>query len=427
VRWLSVTLLTTAFMVAFFHRMAPAVLADELRRDFGAGAVALGALSAIYYYVYTAMQIPAGVLADTLGPRRNVAAMSVVAGVGSIVFALAPDITTASVGRFLVGFGVSTAFIGLMKHNAIWFSERRYAAVSGFVMLLGNVGAIFAAAPLAALLGIASWRTIFVGAGIFSFVLAALIWLRVRDRPEDAGLQNPRELSGSEPVTQYSQHWLKSLREVVASRALWPHVVFFFGLLGNGLAFCGLWAVPMIEERFGLSGAQASSYLTVNLVCFALSSYGAGWLSDHFGRRKPMLMVAGCACSLSWLAFLLLPWGPGWTGYVLFAVIGLATAAVAPAYASAKELARPEASGMAIAVVNTALFLGAALMQPAFGWAMEWTWDGTVVEGMRQYAWSDYRNGLWLSFGVSLVGLCGGVLMRETYNRNVFNAPRPQA
>ncbi|MGH8453464.1 MAG: MFS transporter [Nevskiales bacterium] len=418
-RWTSVTLLTAGFMVAFFHRMAPAVLADELRTGFQASAVALGALSAIYYYVYTAMQIPAGILADTLGPRRNVAVMSLVAGLGSIVFALAPNLTIAGLGRFLVGFGVSTAFIGLMKHNANWFSEHRYAAISGFVMLLGNLGAVLAAAPLAALLTLASWRTIFIGAGLFSFVLAALIWFFVRDRPEDAGLPNPRELPGMEPVTQYSQHWFHSLREVFMNRALWPVVLFFFGLLGNGLAFAGLWAVPMIEDRFGLEGPRASAYLTVNLICFALSSYAAGWLSDRIGRRRPVLLVAGAACCLSWLAMLWLPWGPGLSGYVLFGVIGLATAAVAPAYAAAKELARPAVSGMAIALVNTALFLGAALMQPAFGWAMDWAWNGTVENGLRQYVWADYRNGLWLSFAVSVLGMLGALTMRETHNRHV--------
>lgn len=417
-RWTSAGLLTIAFMVAFFHRMAPAVLADELRVGFQASAVALGTLSAIYYYVYTAMQIPAGILADTMGPRRNVAVMSLVAGVGSIIFALATNLTIAGIGRFLVGFGVSTAFIGLMKHNANWFSERRYAAVSGFVMLLGNIGAVLAAAPLAALLTVASWRMVFVGSGLFSFALAAFIWFMVYDRPEDAGLPNPRELPDSEPVTQYSQHWWHSLREVFLNRDLWPAVLFFFGLLGNGLAFAGLWAVPMIEDRFGLEGPQASAYLTVNLICFAGSSYIAGWLSDRIGLRKPILLVAGAACCLSWLAMLLLPWGPGWSGYLLFGVIGFATAAVAPAYASAKELVRPAVSGMAIALVNTALFLGAALMQPAFGWAMDLSWDGTLIDGLRRYTWADYRNGLWLSFAVSVLGMLGAVMLRETHNRS---------
>ncbi|MGH8458608.1 MAG: MFS transporter, partial [Nevskiales bacterium] len=110
---------------------------------------------------------------------------------------------------------------------------------------------------------------------------------------------------------------------------------------------------------------------------------------------------------------------PGLSGYVLFGVIGLATAAVAPAYAAAKELARPAVSGMAIALVNTALFLGAALMQPAFGWAMDLTWNGAVENGLRQYVWADYRNGLWLSFAVSVLGMLGALTMRETHNRHV--------
>jgi MFS family permease len=74
---------------------------------------------------------------------------------------------------------------------------------------------------------------------------------------------------------------------------------------------------------------------------------------------------------------------------------------------------------MAIALVNTALFLGAAVLQPLFGWIMDLTWDGTVVNGLRHYAWGDYRNALGMSFGVALLGLAGALLMRETHNRNV--------
>lgn len=418
-RWLSLGLLTVAFMVAFFHRMAPAVIADELRAAFQTSAVALGTLAGIYYYVYTAMQIPSGILADTLGPRRSVALFSVIAGGGSILFALAPSLWVASLGRFLVGLGVSTAFIGVMKLNASWFSEHRYAAVSGFVVLLGNLGSVLSAAPLSLLLTVTTWRSVFVGMGLFSLLLAVFIWRCVRDTPEQAGFPSPRALAGIEPVTQYSQHWWHSLREVLGTRALWPAVLFFFGMLGNGLAFNGLWGVPLIQDRFGLDRAAASTYLTLNLLCFAFSSFASGWLSDALGRRKPVLVAAAALACLCWLAMILLPWGPGWSGYLLFAVMGLSTAAVVPAYAAAKELARPQASGMAIALVNTALFLGAAVLQPLFGWIMDLTWDGTVVNGLRHYAWSDYRNALGMSFGVALLGLAGALRMRETHNRNV--------
>lgn len=418
-RWTSVSLLTVAFMVAFFHRMAPAVIADELQAAFQTSAAALGSLAAIYYYVYTAMQIPAGVLADTLGPRRNVALFSVIAGLGSILFALATELWMANAGRFLIGLGVSTAFIGVMKLNANWFSERRYAAVGGFVVLLGNLGSVLSTLPLSLLLAATTWRAVFAGMGIFSLLLAVAIWGFVRDTPAQAGFPSPRVLGDIEPVTQYSQHWWRSLREVLGTRALWPAVLFFFGMLGNGLAFNGLWGVPLIQDRFGLSRAEASTYLMAGLLCFAFSSFASGWLSDALGRRKPVLVVSAVTSCLSWLAMILLPWGPGWSGYLLFAVMGLSTAAVVPAYAAAKELARPSASGMAIAMVNTALFLGAAVLQPLFGWIMDLTWDGSMADGLRLYAWPDYRNALWMSLGVALLGMAGALAMRETHNRNV--------
>jgi len=79
----------------------------------------------------------------------------------------------------------------------------------------------------------------------------------------------------------------------------------------------------------------------------------------------------------------------------------------------------PGVAGMAIALVNTGLFLGAAILQPAFGWAMDLTWDGAMVAGVRHYALADYRNGLWLSCGFALLALVASALVRETRGRNL--------
>lgn len=74
---------------------------------------------------------------------------------------------------------------------------------------------------------------------------------------------------------------------------------------------------------------------------------------------------------------------------------------------------------MAIALVNTGLFLGAAIMQPAFGWMLDLSWDGVLVDGLRQYAWTDYRNGLWLSFGFAMLAVLAALRVRETHCRNI--------
>ena len=156
-RWVVFALGATAFLLSFFHRVAPAAIAGELTQAFDVSGAALGALAAAYFYIYTVMQLPTGVLADTLGPRRVLTAGGVVAGIGSIVFGGADSVALAAAGRTLVGLGVSVAFICLLKLNANWFAERQFATAVGLSNIFGMSGALLATAPLAWLIIFASW------------------------------------------------------------------------------------------------------------------------------------------------------------------------------------------------------------------------------------------------------------------------------
>src|SRR3990172_3745903 len=224
VRLLIYSVLAVSYMLVFFHRIPPP----------------------------PAMQFPAGVLADTLGVRRAGSAGALLAGVGSIVFALAPSFTVATIGRFLVGLGVSVVFVGFMRVNADWWSERRYGFISGMTVFLGNVGAILAASPLAALLGYASWRTIFIVIGMLSIVIAAFTYLFVRDRPEDMGFPSLREMEGQAAHAPRSQHWWRDLLEVLGNREIWPGFFASAGLGGGALALVGVWGGALLTDVHGL-------------------------------------------------------------------------------------------------------------------------------------------------------------------------------
>lgn len=421
-RWTVFALLVLSYIGVFFHRMAPGAVSADLMQSFRTTGAALGSLAAMYYYVYTAMQIPSGILADTLGPRSVVTAGALVAGVGSILFGLAPDFATASSGRFLVGLGVSVVFVGLMKSNTVWFSESRYGMISGITLLLGNAGSIIAAGPLAALLTRFDWRDIFVAAGVFSLVLAVLTALFVRNRPEDVGLPSVREMEGLPPHPPREHHWLKELARVLGCRDAWPGFWFNLGVTGNLFAFAGLWGVPMMRDLYGMDSGDAALYTTASLAGFAVSCLLAGLLSDRIGRRRPVIAGSGILAVVSWAGLALLPWGPGWSGMLLYGLLGFAAGGFVVTYAAAKEVLPPGVSGMAIALVNTGLFLGAAVMQPAFGWVLDLGWSGAVVDGVRRYAWVDYRNGLWLSCGLAVLGLIAGLRVRETFCRNLTAA-----
>ena len=125
------------------------MVAPDLQAALAVNATRLGLLTASYFYIYTALQPAAGLAADWLGPRRAVGWLGLVGGAGSIVFGLADSFAMASVGRLLVGAGTAFLFVGLMKYNSLWFSAERYGRISGLTLLIGNLGALLAAAPLA--------------------------------------------------------------------------------------------------------------------------------------------------------------------------------------------------------------------------------------------------------------------------------------
>lgn len=412
-RWTIYAVLVVSYMMAFFHRMAPGVVASDLMQAFQTSGAALGSLAAMYFYVYTAMQIPAGVLADTLGPRISAGIGSLVAGIGSILFGLAPDFATASAGRLLVGLGVSVVFVGLMRSNTVWFSQQRYGLVSGLTLFLGNLGSILAAGPLAALLGWYSWRSVFVVAGVLSLVLALLTFWKVRNRPEDAGFPPVHANTGGA-----RGHWLAEMRSVLADRAVWPGFWVNFGITGCLLAFAGLWGVPLMRDVHGLSRGEASLYTTAALAGFAVAALFMGALSDRIGRRKPVILGAAILSCLSWIGLIVLPWSAGWSGLLLYTVLGLSAGGFVVGYGAAKEVVAPANAGMAIALVNTGLFLGAAIMQPLFGWVADLSWDGRLLDGVRVYGWEGYRNGLMVSAGFAFMAVLAATRVRETHCRN---------
>lgn len=398
-----------AYLLSFFHRVAPAAIAGDLQASFAIGGAQLGTLAATYFYVYTVMQIPTGVLSDTLGPRRILFLGGFVAGAGSILFGLAPSFGLAFLGRTLVGLGVSVAFIAMLKLIALGFEERRFASITGMCMLIGNLGSILAGAPLAWATQASGWRPVFVAVGILSIGMAFASRAWIMDTP-----------SGRVDRTA----WLGGLATVMRNRATWPGFFANAGLGGAFFAFAGLWAVPYLTQVHGLSRAEASSHVSIYFIGFAIGSMLWGNVSDRIGKRKPVMLAVSGAHALGWGLWLSGAVHAGWMTYSLCALMGLATAGLTLSWAAAKEVNPPLLSGMATSVVNVGVFLGPAILQPAVGWFMERTWDGRVDAGIRMYSTADWQNGLWLMTASAVAGWIAVLFVRETGCRNIFDEIR---
>lgn len=418
-RWSIFIVLILTYILVYFHRMAPGVVSEYLMADFQATGTRLGTLSAIYFMVYAVMQLPSGVLADTLGTRTSIICGNLTAGLGSILFALAGSFEMACAGRFLVGLGVSVVFISIMKNNAVWFHARVFGLMSGVTLLIGNLGSVTAAGPLSLLLNFFQWRTIFIGIGILSLLLAVAGFLIVRNKPEDLGFASPNPVVVSADGQVDKRSWLRNLINVLSVPRVWPGFGVQFGVIGSLYAFMSLWGVPYLRDVHGLARPEAASYMTTMLVAFAFGALFFGWFSDRIGRRKPVLVGGLIAYTVGWLVLMYADWSPGVTGQMLFACLGFAGACFVITFACAKEVIHPELSGMAVSVVNSGCFVGTTLMQPLFGWLADRTWDGTMKEGVRVYSSHDYHAGLLMMLVFTLIGLVSSLLVRETRCRNI--------
>ena len=417
--WLTWGLLASLYFVGYFQRVAPAVMVDELMRDFSIAATLLGNLSAIYFYTYAAMQIPSGLLADAVGPRRVATAAAVVAAVGIVLFAQADSLWTAALGRGLIGASVAVAFVACMKLAGHWFPANRFATVTGVSLLIGNLGGVLAGVPLSEAVASVGWRTAMLASAGLTLVLAAVVWLWVRDDPSERGYAShahPEALNNAAMLPR------RSLKMVLSERDTW--LLFFAGglIAAPVLTFAGLWGVPYLVQVHGLERSHAAVFTTTMLLGFAVGGPLLGALSDRMGRRKLPYLGASLAHALSWVIFLLVDDLSATALTLLFTVIGFSAGGLIIGFAFAREVNHPGAAGTVGGVVNMAVLGFAAIQQSAMGWILDRNWQGAMIEGARIYDAAAYHAAfLWLAFS-ALGAVLVVALTRETYCRLRFDS-----
>jgi sugar phosphate permease len=402
-------ILLAGYVLSFFHRTAPAAIAEDLTQAFAINSAVLGTLAATYFFVYTLLQVPVGVLADTLGPRVIVTVGALIAGAGSLLFGQAPTWELAGIGRTLVGIGVSVTFIALLKTIAVWFPSDRFATMNGVALFAGNLGAVSAGAPLAWLVTVSSWRSVFAILGLLSIALGIATWLFVRDTPEERGFL---PVHAARPAATPRTSWLEALRDVLANRKTWPGFFVNVGVGGSFLAFAGLWGVPFLQQVYGMPRNIAAQHGSLLLLGVAMGALVIGALSDRLRNRRDVMRAYAFIYALSWVPWLL-HWQPSLVAsYAWFFVMGLVIPGFVLTWTVAKEVNRPEHSGMATAVVNVGIFLGTGALQPLVGWVL----DRGRAAGDLAHAWD---NAILLLAGSAASGALATLFVRETAHRGV--------
>ena len=370
-RWVCLGLLFVSGLLAFFTRLAPAVVIPDLREAFVLNAAELGLLTSLYLWPFALMQPVAGVLTDRFGPRRTVTAFLTMAGVGQMLFAFAPSLLVALVGRALTGLGASILYVGAARIMAQWFRPREFGTLTGAWTSVANLGALTAAAPLMALITLAGWRPSLGGVGLVMLATAVLIYLFVRDSPSELGLPSFAEIDDlpQSPSATQSMSLGQGVLVVLREPNTWLLGSYAFLLFGTMTMMQGLWAVPYLMDAYGQTQQQAANTLTLWAIGLIVGCTLWGYLADRIvGSRKRVVLAGAVVYALLWVLLAIRPVGlPGGVVQVAMFWGGFFASTWIPSYAQLKDSLPPRAVATAMGILNLFFWLGGAVYQQASG------------------------------------------------------------
>jgi sugar phosphate permease len=365
--WLTWGLGTSAYLVALFHRMSLGVAGGAAADRLHMTTQALGVFTFLQLSMYVLMQVPAGLAADRIGPRRTLVIGLTVMSIGEATFTLADTLPVALAGRALVGVGDAMTFVNVLRLAHGWFPERHQAMLAALTAAAGGLGQLCTTIPLQLSLTDLGWTATFVSSVALTAVLAVVVWVVVRDRPPGDG-PTPAAAPTSSPhrhepiAATLKDAW----RRTGTRHGFFVHMSLMapFGIL------TAIWGVPYMQNAQGLSHATAAAYL---LICVAAFTAGLPLIGQAAARgvRVENRLVVGLASAVVVVLATLALWPgvvvPRPVLIVALITIGLGGAGSIGAFDIARREAPEAAKGAAIALVNCGGFLSAAIGAWAVG------------------------------------------------------------
>ncbi|WP_419901408.1 MFS transporter [Kiloniella sp.] len=403
--WLMWSLGALLFLIGFFHRIAFGVMAEPLTLEFGLTATTLGTLASFYYYSYTAMQVPVGVMADRFGPRKLLTSGALLAAVGTAIFALATNYWVISFGRLLIGGAVAVAFVTMMKISLHWFTLKRFALLTGLGLLAGNLGAVVAGAPLQEMLELFGWRNVMLAFACITGLLALATGIWLRDDPTDLGYKS---YGHTHDASAPRQSIFSALKEAITYRTVFLLTLACGASAGSMLTFGGLWGVPYLKVAYGFSTSEAASIISVTLLVWAGCGVLLGHWSDATGKRKLPFVVLALLAALGWFVVTQIPDLPFVVLVLALLAAALGSCIMIVGLSWAKEAVPAKLQGTALGWCNTGVMIGPMVLQPLTGILIDLNWSGATDGGQRVYDIPAFQAGfipmiVWLVLAAGLV------------------------
>jgi predicted MFS family arabinose efflux permease len=386
-------LLIAVTCLSQFYRVSNSVIAPELTRDLDLSARQLGWAGSAFFFALFAVQIPVGMWFDRFGARRTVAALSLLAMLGSLWIARAADAADLIAGRTIVGIGCAASFMSVVFLCSRWFQPAKLATALSWVFAASNVGTLAAATPLAWVAGTVGWRHGFLGLAAVTLLVAIGFFVFVRDRPPEAPAVEARHETPAEI--------LRGLWQVWRTPGLGPVLSMHFFAYATMLTVLGVWGGPYLYDVYKLDGVERGNVLLAMGAAQILGILAYGPM-DRMLRSRKKVVFGGAAISIVLLTIMaLLANPPLWLAVTLLVAFCFFCAYGTVIVAQGRALFPDRLAGRGVTTVNMAQCLGLAVLPAGTGYIVEafgagdtayrWVF-GTLAAGLVlgsiAYAWA---------------------------------------
>ena len=300
-RWYVVTVLLLVYSLNFLDRSDINILGEQIKSDLSISDTQLGLLTGTSFALfYSLLGLPISRLADKVNRVRLVAvALTLWSGLTA-----ASGLAASYVQLFLVRMGVGIGEAGGTPPSQSVIADYFPHATRGTAIALFNTGV-----PLGTFLGFlvggyvsqaAGWRVAFFVAGIPGLLVAALLWLTIREPVRGAvdGLAKAAERVPPLGETLRRLFGRPSYFKVVCGAAC-----------SIGITFIGgAWLPSLFIRLHGFSPAEVGGWMALFTgIGGAIGSFGGGALADYLKRWWPRaeIFVPAIANALAFPAFLL--------------------------------------------------------------------------------------------------------------------------